>query len=264
MDHAPTFAHARRVLLVTSAAALLGGMFTPAAVAFDAIPPMQPIHQEITRAALGGGAIMAEEALNRVVDAVRGSDLHLFDVNRHVDNAATPAGVCTRWKDGIDRWFAEAAALAGQDRVAALERFGWVAHAIQDFYAHSNYVELSLAGPVPPVEAILLGQCGPLPSAIQTGFFDLRYGVDGCPPLIGGPPAPPAPFGYCHAQLNKDDPGRPNFAQARGFAVAATKAAWEELHRRLVAAAGPGKAADGECLFLKLAWGETRRCSSAP
>ena len=258
---------------MAGAAALLGGAVTPAVFAFDAIPPMRPIHQEITRAALGGGAIMSEDALSRIIDAVKASDFHLFDPNRHMDNAATPEMVCTRWKAGIDRWFTEAADFAGpkagsarelRDRMAALDRFGSVAHAIQDFYAHSNYVELSLSGPVPSVEAMLLEQCGPLPAAIQTGYFDLRYGTDGCPPLIGGPPAPPKPFGYCHAQLNKDDPSRPNFAQARAFATVATKAAWEELHRRIVTAAGTGMAAQGECRFVKLAWGEDRACPSSP
>jgi hypothetical protein len=248
---------------------MLAAGSVPSVQAFDAIAPMPPVHQEITREALGDGRTMGDDALKRVIDAVVASDLHQLTPQRHIDNAPTPDIICTRWSEGIDQWFKEAVAFSSptddgkrvlRDRMAALERFGWIAHAIQDFYAHSNYVELSQVGPVPPVDQILLKECGTLPSALQTGYFDLRYGLDGCPPLFGGPPAPPAPYGFCHSQLNKDNPRRPNYAQARSFAVAATKAAWEELHRRITFQYGADTATDAECLFVKLAWGKDLSC----
>lgn len=263
----------RRALVGLGAVSIAAFTLVSPARAFDAIPPMPSVHQEITREALGGGAIMADDALKRVIDAVVASDLHQLSPERHFDNAPTPEAVCMRWREGVDQWFKQAVGFVGpgdaqkrtlQDRMAALERFGWVAHAIQDFYSHSNYVELSQAGPIPPVDQLLLSACGPLPPAIQTGFFDLRYGLDGCPPLIGGPPQPPAPYGNCHAQLNKDNARRPNFTQARAFAVAATKAAWEELHGRIIAKYADDATTDAECLFMKLARGTDSVCRRSP
>lgn len=273
VDDWRTLRRARRVLLVTGLASILAVALVPSVQAFDAVPPMPPIHQEITRAALDDGNTMGDDALKRVIDAVVASDFHQLAPERHIDNAAAPDVVCIRWSEGIDLWFNGAVAFsrpkdddkrALQDRMAALERFGWVAHAIQDFYSHSNYVELSQVGPVPPVDQILLGRCGPLPPALQTGYFDVRYGLDGCPPLFGGPPRPPAPYSYCHSQLNKDNPRRPNYAEARSYAVAATKAAWEELHRRITTKYGDDKATDAECLFVKLALGKDLTCRRDP
>lgn len=260
----------RTILLVANLVLGLAVAPVPSAQAFDVgAPGQQPVHQEITRAALGDGSAMGDDALRRVIAAVVASDLHQLDPQRHFDNAPTPDVVCLRWKEGIDRWFREAVAFTVpkdddkrelQDRKAALERFGWVAHAIQDFYSHSNYVELSQGGPVPPADRILLDECGPLPPGLQTGYFSLRYGPDGCPPLVGGPPRPPAPYRYCHSQLNKDNPSRPSYAEARAHAVTATKAAWVELHRRTIAKYGEDKTTDAECLFMKLAWGQDRSC----
>jgi hypothetical protein len=221
------------------------------------------IHESITREALAGGDTIAADALDVVVQANRRSDLNQWEEARHFDNARDPAEICRRWADGVNRWYQDAVKNIApadrekrrlKDRTEALQLLGKTLHGVQDFYSHTNYVELSLPAPQP---GFLLAECDPanLPHDLQSGYFSVRYGLDGCP--AGGPPPG---FRYCHSTLNKDKPGRPNYDAARLFATIATRHAWDELRRRVVATYASDRSTGAECLFTKLAWGGDSSC----
>lgn len=235
------------------------------------------IHQQVTRNALQGGTDLAAEALDEIVVANWDSDAHQVSPHRHFDNADGPGAICVRWLTGINAWLDEVVSFVEpaddekrtlKDRKQALERIGWVTHSTQDFYSHTNYVELGLP---PPPRGFMLASCSPsaLDPRLQSGYFDAARALDkpfsGCPAnlqLPFGPPVPdpPAPFRFCHWQLNKDNPDRPGHATAAAYATLATRNAWEEVHRRILAKYESDKTIDAECLFTKLAWGKGRSC----
>jgi hypothetical protein len=221
------------------------------------------IHESITKEALAAGDTIAADALDIVVRANRRSDLNQWEEARHFDNARDPAEICRRWADGVNRWYQDAVKNIApadrekrrlKDRTEALELFGKTLHAVQDFYSHTNYVELSLPEPQP---GFLLVECNPatLPRDLQSGYFSVRHGLDGCP--AGGPPTG---FRYCHSTLNKDKPGRTNYDAAKAFATTATRHAWDELRRRVAATYASDRSTGTECLFTKLAWGGDSSC----
>jgi hypothetical protein len=88
------------------------------------------------------------------------------------------------------------------NRRAVIENLGFVLHATEDFYAHSNWVETHEWGQLAKLE-------GEVPAGWTSGTFS-----------DDTPPACPVdtcrlPFGTCsHEELNKDDDWRPNFAEA--------------------------------------------------
>ncbi len=202
-----------------------------------------------------------------------GSDLSPAQAFRHFDNAKNPADICTRARDA---WNFYIPAVTSGARPAgpgftvlvngpgARSAFGGLAHALADFYSHSNWVELNAAAgqPEQPGPA-LFPTCDPaaLPAALHTGYFSLIYGPTGCPPF--GPP--PNGFQDCHSTLNKDGPytsrgrtpvpgtGMNHFDLAALLATRATTDLYWQV-RGLVAttvnAQNPG--ADGDCVAKKL------------
>ena len=147
-----------------------------------------------------------------------GSDQHQFDEYRHFDSAPSRAAVCDRANAAWGRFYAEI-----RDRVQpqnapeydqiggladARSSFGALTHALQDFYAHSNWVELHLAaGQQPQIATALFPTCvsTALPAGLETGYFDLAYGLGGCPNSpLNDAWIPLAGFSFCHETLNKD------------------------------------------------------------
>jgi hypothetical protein len=145
-----------------------------------------------------------------------GSDAFFGDEFRHIDNAKNPADICARttqaWNFFTPIVFngAQATGPRGTDLVdgpGARAAFGGLAHALQDFYAHSNWVEENIAvGQPDRMPPPLMPNCDPasLPPGLHSGFFGLDLGnhedpSSGCPP--GGPPPG---FAECHTTLNKD------------------------------------------------------------
>lgn len=147
-----------------------------------------------------------------------GSDQHQLDMYRHFDSAPSPQAVCDRANSAWSAFYAairddiqpqnapEYDQIAGVS--AARGAFGALTHALQDFYAHSNWVDLYVAaGQQPPQATALFPTCSAasLPANLQTGYFDLAYGVTGCPySAISNAWIPPTGFAYCHETLNKD------------------------------------------------------------
>jgi len=231
------------------------------------------VHERIVQLALAGR--LAPAALGVVVAANLRSDLHQLAAERHFDNGPDRAALCALWRRGAHAYLAHAAARCAPrdgdarrlaDRRGALRAFGLAAHALADFYAHTNWVELAVARGEEPAPAPLLGDSldpGDLPDDLRSGYFSLRHGLGGCPTRDGRPCAPP-PFTWCHAQLNKDAPHRGRGAErptpsgptyhelAVGLAISTTRDAWRSLIERLCTAYGVER---GERIHTTLAWG---------
>lgn len=146
---------------------------------------------------------------------VVGSDAFFADEFRHIDNAKDPADICARTQEAWNFFTplilsgAQPAGPGGSDLVdgpGARAAFGGLAHALQDFYSHSNWVEDNIAvGQLDRMPPPLMPTCDPasLPPGLHTGFYavdsDRHDPLGGCPP--GGPPPG---FVECHSTLNKD------------------------------------------------------------
>ncbi|MFL9449588.1 hypothetical protein AB0758_00350 [Tolypothrix bouteillei VB521301_2] len=110
---------------------------------------------------------------------------------------------------------------------------GGVLHTIQDFYAHTNWVELGHTSidtrlgrttiPKPPITT----PTSPAndPSTLLPGLTVLTSGYFVTPPYCGAPSGKTrhGVSGLCTNGLNKDEPGRPGYLQARGLAVTASQ-----------------------------------------
>jgi hypothetical protein len=261
------------VMVTTTAVAAFFGLPAPKAQAFDA-----PFHERIVRDALGPDLVDNTAMIQILagpppgVGAV-GSDLSPNQAFRHFDNAKNPADICTRARDAWNFYMpnvTSGARPAGPgftvlaNGPGARSAFGGLAHALADFYSHSNWIELNTAAgqpelPGPP----LFPTCDPaaLPAGLHTGYFSLIYGPTGCPPFGG----PPRGFQDCHSTLNKDGPytsrggapvpgtGMNHFDLAMLLATRATTDLYWQV-RGLVAstvnAQNPG--ANGECVARKL------------
>jgi hypothetical protein len=212
------------------------------------------IHEQIVRAAFAD--ILAPAALKVVVTANRHSDLYQWAPERHFDNANDLATLGGLWRRGLHAYLARVVACAAptgargetlRNQRGALKALGMATHALADFYAHTNWIEL--LGPQAGL-APLLDDAFPaaqLPSDLQSGYFSLRFGLRGCPSRAGVYMPPPG-FRYCHAELNKDAPDRGHGAErvlpgtpagptyhevAVRLATCSTRALWEALRRRL-------------------------------
>jgi hypothetical protein len=173
-------------------------------------------HAEIAIAAAPDG--FDPDSLKAIVTADMLVDLDQTQSALHFDNCAFAPGVAriqSMW----------ALIKQGQD---VLQNFGGLLHTVQDFYSHSNWVELFQdQSPVPVWDL----DPSSLPAAIVSGTY-------GDSPKLCGPGAP------THAELNKDSPGStegqkvvaagPNqgatlFQLAYNTAVAATRVQFAQL-----------------------------------
>jgi hypothetical protein len=248
------------------------------------------IHAGMLRRALPANKVIDADALDRVIAANEWSDrpTNQDDAERHFDNGMNPAGICNLWKAGVDTYLNRAVALAEpaipekrtlSGRNLALDEFGKATHAIQDFYSHTNWIELHAAShgaaPAGIPQAPILGQsCDPaaFPPDLYSGYFTTSYTLStngiGCPPV---PLGPPRGFKECHSKLNKDSSSEPKGGTPYGsgllnhhqvalaVAEAATKSAWRALGDR-IEARYDSETTDGKCVFAKLAWDGNRSC----
>jgi hypothetical protein len=164
------------------------------------------------------------ENLQVIVAANVATDLDQFDSALHFDNCAFAPGA--QRIDGL--WQLIESDTVEQNRYLL---FGTMIHTVQDFYAHSNWVELHEGKSPVPVWDLHVGY---LPGGIVSGTFILDT------PKLCGPGAP------THAELNKDSPDSPEggkvvesgpnqgqtlFELAFGAALAATRVQFERLSR---------------------------------
>ena len=138
---------------------------------------------------VGAGRLSRQE-LGQVLRSNILQDIHQADSQRHFDNCAMAEGaayVGQQWNS------IEAAANRRSD--AALEALGRLLHTVQDFYAHSNWIEIQLAA-APPADPIPVWdlRVESLPPGVVSGVWAI--GV----PKRCGSVAP------SHDDLNKDSP----------------------------------------------------------
>jgi hypothetical protein len=237
------------------------------------------VHEQIIREALGDGNTMSSQALGWIITANKFSDLYQFAPERHFDNAPSREMICERWRKGLKVFIDRAIELsaptsnerrAPRNRKGALKAFGAASHALADFYAHTNWVELGIAqGDLETLAPLLGDTCNvnDLPVGLESGYFSLWHGLSGCP-KSAGKPNPPTGYNYCHEQLAKDHPhkghgadrisvGGPTYHELAVLqATRATRQLWQMLHDRIVVKYGTGAATtDVESGFVKLAWG---------
>jgi hypothetical protein len=128
-----------------------------------------------------------KDNLSVIVAANVATDLDQFDSVLHFDNCTFALGA----QRIADLWqLIESGTIEANPYVL----FGTMIHTVQDFYAHSNWVELNEAASPMPVWDLLVAS---LPTGIVSGTFFLDT------PKLCGPNAP------THAQLNKDSPDSP-------------------------------------------------------
>lgn len=124
--------------------------------------------------------------LTTIVAANLATDLNQFESQLHFDNCTFALGV-----QRIDDLWGLITPNPPSDPYVS---FGTMLHTVQDFYAHSNWVELhQQQSPVPAWDLDLAS----LPPDIVSGTFWLDS------PKLCGPDAP------THAELNKDSPTSP-------------------------------------------------------
>lgn len=128
------------------------------------------IHELITNEALSAFISMelleAVDAGNTVQDS---SPYALMDADHHFDDMRlnqSLAYVQQRWRKALE--------LVDQESFySACYEFGQLLHTTQDFYSHSNYVELNLLRGTPP-HAIEPVDWKALPYGLRTGYFSLQ------------------------------------------------------------------------------------------
>ena len=233
-------------------------------------------HIQILQHALGDGKQLEPKALAWVTSANVASDLDQLSSERHFDNIDNRQKLCTLWQKGFNAYMEKALALSApkggpsivpKNRKGALSAFGQASHAMADFYAHSNWVELNLAlGDTEKLAPLFGPECRPqdFPESLQSGYYNIIYGPKGCSHQ-DGVFQPPDGFNHCHETLNKDRPdkghgaelsapGGPTYHEiAMHLAVLATQKLWQTFQERLVSRYGHDT---GEKLFSALAWGK--------
>jgi hypothetical protein len=243
-----------------------------AAVVGALAPPAQAFqiqnHERVTRDALTPLGV-DQAAMGQILvgpppgAGAVGSDAFFFDKFRHIDGVNNPAEICDLTTQAWNFFTpiilngAKPSGPGGTDLIdgpAARAAFGGLAHALQDFYSHSNWVEDNIAVNdlyrMPPP---LMPTCDPaaLPPGLHTGFFDALANHDdpigGCPP--GGPPPGVV---ECHSTLNKDNWDTPrggiivpgtnppinNFDLAAQLATTATTGLYWQVRDLVIADAG--------------------------
>ena len=122
----------------------------------------------------------------------------------HFDSANDPAAICERWTKG-PKALLDAAALAAVEgfrvtpgtpddpkkrqsqREETLKDYGQYLHAIQDFYAHTNWIELHVAAgkqpnPAPIVDGCDAATLNSLAPGLRSGYFNADTPPDFCGP----------------------------------------------------------------------------------
>jgi hypothetical protein len=232
MTYFPRFVLSLLVALMLGIAPALGLLPVVAPLTAEAFNP--PLHIAMFEQALGDK--FSAEARGWVGEGLTRSDDNAAGQGRpewHFDSANSPTVICSRWRAGPDALLAEAERQAvetfrivptdapgfdrlGTHRAEALRLYGQYLHAIQDFYTHTNWIELHLdpttqvtLTSIPPIAPIQQGcDVQALPKELQSGLFDFNTAnlfatISGGSPDFCGPVTAPRPpqnsgFRYCH------------------------------------------------------------------
>jgi hypothetical protein len=219
-------------------------------------------HRTILTEALGSE--VKGRSLGLITIANLGCDLRQLSPEWHFDSASDPEALFALWKRGGRRAIVQTVMTYCRPRNGrpqhphlACLALGAATHATADFYAHTNWIELHLkecsadAIPLAPLYDL---DCtaNQFPRGLQSGYFHLRHGVQGCR-RKGGVYFPPPGFDYAHAQLAKDFPHKGHGADlislggevntyfdiAMRLATDGTRLMWHSLSGLLQAEYGP-------------------------
>lgn len=204
-----------------------------------------PIHEQITREVFADFQVVAgsetlkftDYAIDQIVKANKDTDdlPNQFNSEKHFDGEDFLGG-SQRVKNLKERVISKVTA-ADPQATSARNDLGTALHTIQDFYAHSNWVELGHSSPnintqmgreifsgadsktpTCPTDPGTLGGAGL--SQLTSGYFILSNNV-AC-----GVPQGKCRHGVpvvCSTGINKDDSSRQGFSTARSLGVSATK-----------------------------------------
>jgi hypothetical protein len=192
------------------------------------------VHEAVSRQALSDMGFDASAAGAVVAGNLQTDKDEFTDPKAHFDDerfAAGSARLNAKLSAALD-------ALDSCDAGAAREQLGRALHAVQDFFAHSNWVENH--APSDPIDMLNLKDPPPGlvcdPKTHKGGLTSGYYPDD----------KRPSPDKCVHAELNKDDASRPYHELARLRALAETKAMLALFDRAIAArfaAAGPDESA---------------------
>ncbi len=189
-------------------------------------------HRRITTQALE--KYVSPTALESIITANFGQDALRYQLGHdhfHYDNSSFTAG--DAYIQAQRRIIKDA--LAHGEALPAWQAFGRLTHAVQDFYAHSNYVALwrerdpgAPADQIHPLFAEALND-----SRLHSGR--LYYPLEALSffPAILPLVAPFLPHNS-HAWMNKDDPTRPDFDFAYAAAVKRTELEFQNIVQDLI------------------------------
>lgn len=192
-------------------------VLSPSAFAFK-----QGIHENITETKLQSAGF-SQKSANVVGDANWYTDIYEQTTSAaHFDDESLASG-SGRLRGKVDSIIQNLAACKKDE---ALKEMGRALHTLQDFYAHSNWVNhwggvnssiYSMANPPASLS------CSPptfAPAGVTTGYFSLPGFLYPSPFITQCVTTPSNKC--CHKDLNKDDGGRPFHGPARASADAAT------------------------------------------
>ncbi len=191
----------------------------------DALRPM-------TRTINGNTYRFTDSAINQINDANRGTDLaFIHEASAHFDNETLDAG-SARVIDLKEQAIAQLLATP-PNGIAARALLGSALHTAQDFYSHSNWIEMGNTTFEPSLGRTLLS---PLALSVATcpndtamlegdGLSSLTSGYYELPNPCTSPPAGKCLHGvrFLCDGINKDNASRPLFSEARAVAVNATE-----------------------------------------
>ncbi len=183
------------------------------------------------------GPLLSARALKAIISANLGQDSWRYQINTphiHCDNCAFAESLAY-----IERQHALIA--AASEAPAMWTAFGRLSHVAQDFYSHSNYVDLwldahgGLAHTRP--EGINGLDPGLLASpALRSGYFVLWRDLIHYIPLLNGFAKKRLVAPASHEAMNLDDPGRgPRF----GYSIVAAKQRTVAEYRRAIDSLAP-------------------------
>jgi hypothetical protein len=193
------------------------------------------VHVEMMRQALE--SLVSIRALRRMIDANVAVDAIWNQLGRHElhfdDNAFDKAYAYLSEQQGRIR-----PALEAGKAESAWDAFGRLSHTAQDFYSHTNYVDLWVAcqpdGMVPPASQIdPLDEILVNSAALRSGKPYLPLGLLSFVPVLGGWIDPLMPADS-HARMHLDSAARgPMFEYAFQAGIKRTRLEFRELDRLL-------------------------------
>jgi hypothetical protein len=222
------FRQAVLTIAASTVVAAMCGLPAPDAYAF-----FSQNHERIVREALPPDVVDQTAMVQILVGpppgaGAVGTDVFFFDEFRHIDNAMNPADICARGQQAWNTFLpvilsgSQPAGTELANGPSARAAFGALAHAVEDFYSHSDWAERNVtAGQPERLAPPIFPTCDPaaFPADLQTGFFQLGLGAFGensflDDPLSGCPPGGPPPgFRDCLSAVNKDGPSTPRGSQ---------------------------------------------------